>query len=114
MMNLYFDIPVSDAVFPYVMLGGAVGYNHVKLEYGNQSVSNHKMNPAWQVGAGISYKVNQKLFTDLGYRYSDYGHVDIIRENGVDYTLDKIKSHSLTLGLRYDFSLFFTPRMFAP
>ena len=101
MMNLYFDIPVSDAVFPYVMLGGAVGYNHVKLEYGNQSVSNHKMNPAWQVGAGISYKVNQKLFTDLGYRYSDYGNVDIIREDGVDYTLDKIKSHSVTLGLRY-------------
>ncbi|MBE6446194.1 MAG: hypothetical protein E7021_02160 [Alphaproteobacteria bacterium] len=101
MMNLYFDIPVSDSFLPYVMLGGGAAYNHVKLEYGNQSVSNHKMNPAWQVGAGISYKVNQKLFTDLGYRYSDYGNVDIIREDGVDYTLDKIKSHSLTLGLRY-------------
>ena len=101
MMNLYFDIPVSDTVSPYVMLGGGVSYNHVKLEYGDQSVSNHQMNPAWQIGVGVGYKVNQKLFTDLGYRYSDYGHVDIVRENGVDYTLDKIKSHSLTLGLRY-------------
>ena len=84
MMNLYFDIPVSDFLLPYVMLGGGAAYNHVKLEYGNQSVSNHKMNPAWQVGAGISYKVKQKLFTDLGYRYSDYGNVDIIREDGVE------------------------------
>ena len=45
--------------------------------------------------------MNEKLFTDIGYRYTDYGNVDIVRENGIDYTFDNMKSHSLMLGLRY-------------
>lgn len=101
MTNLYLDIPLSETFYPYIMAGAGISFNNAELKYGSQKQDNHRWNFAWSVGAGFTYKINKKLFTDIGYRYTDYGKINILQENEVDYTLDKIRSHALTLGLRY-------------
>lgn len=101
MMNVYLDIPVSDVLYPYVMAGFGASFNKAELSYGSQKTDAQRWNFAWAIGAGLTYKLNEKLFTDIGYRYTDYGRVDLVQEGNIDYDLEKLKSHSLMLGLRY-------------
>ena len=68
-----------------------------------------KLNFAWALHAGITYKVTQSMSIDLGYRYIDMGSgttgatraFDGSFTNGGPFTFNHITSHDLKLGVRW-------------
>ncbi len=97
MLNAYYDINTGTKLTPYV--GAGFGYANVegKLSIEGESDSVDDNNFAWQIGAGSSYALNEKILLDAGYRYVDYG--DFTKEDvNVDTT-----AHELYVGARYAF-----------
>ena len=105
MVNAWFDVPVRDkfAVYGGGGIGGA-GY-HLSVNDTISSGSGSVSEFAWQAGAGVIYRVNDRIELDFGYRYSDLGTADIgLNEiiGGADagnYTL-AVTTHDLLLQLR--------------
>lgn len=100
--NLYYDIPTNTALTPYV--GAGIGLAHNKATLNDSYVKYHNSNSslAWQLAAGLNYALTDNWVADLGYRYTDYGKVNVVNENGVKYKVDDIRIHNVTLGLRYE------------
>jgi len=83
--NVYYDF-VNDSEFtPYIGggLGGAYAETTAKLDLhvsdwvypadGTQD----EWNFAWNLGAGVAYQISDTMAFDLGYRYSDFGALEI-------------------------------------
>lgn len=102
MLNGYFDFNTGTAFTPYV--GAGLGYARLKNTLSNDeaSYSKSKGNFAWQVGAGVSYAVNNNVDIDLAYRFMDYGKVT---HNFGDLGSTKVKQrgNEFSLGVRYNF-----------
>jgi opacity protein-like surface antigen len=111
--NVFLDVPITDAFDLY--LGGGVGFGvhdfRVRLGNGPLSVSETKddeLNFAWQVGTGMAYDVADWLTLDLGYRYVDFGQLDVDMSSLLlksDYEMD-LTSHDLILGVRINYYAF--------
>lgn len=111
MLNAYYDYQLNDIFSPY--LGAGIGYAHVKikadvympLEMWSTSYSEQAKdtegNFAWNISLGTGVKVTDSVSADLGYRYTNYGHIKKTNETGRSrYKLD---SHEIYLGMRYSF-----------
>lgn len=108
--NVFLDLPITDAFDLY--LGGGVGFavSNMKVRQsptGFSDTSHDDLNFAWQVGTGMAYDVAEWLTLDLGYRYVDFGQLDInlAFPLGGDYELD-LTSHDLILGVRINYYSF--------
>lgn len=101
-LNAYYDIPTGIALTPYI--GAGIGLAHSKSTLTNDVVkySNSNTSFAWQLAAGLNYALTDNWVADLGYRYTNYGKVNLVNENGVKYKVDDIRIHNVTLGLRYE------------
>ncbi|MCQ2914762.1 MAG: opacity family porin [Alphaproteobacteria bacterium] len=66
--NAYYDFNTGTNFTPYVNAMFGVSYAHLKL---GDDESKTKINFAYGVGLGISYKINDKTDIDFGYRYSE-------------------------------------------
>ena len=120
--NAYVDLGTWWCLTPYVGLG--VGGAKVKISgFRDDGIAYvpdlaastvyaadaTKMNFAWAVHAGITYKVTQAMSIDLGYRYIDMGSgttgatraFDNSFTNGGPFTFKNITSHDLKLGVRW-------------
>ena len=99
MLNGYYDFNTGTAFTPYV--GAGLGYARLKNTLSNDeaSYSKSKGNFAWQVGAGVSYAVNNNVDIDLAYRFMDYGKVDHKDNRGKA----KMRGNEFSLGVRYNF-----------
>lgn len=99
MANAYLDIMPNYWISPYVT--GGIGLTRLDLEthdyFVGGSTSNHRTEDAdnftWQVGAGLSLRLNRCLNLDAGYRYIDMGEIDDA----------DINAHEWYGGLRYTF-----------
>ncbi|MBQ8677644.1 MAG: porin family protein [Alphaproteobacteria bacterium] len=112
MLNLYYDINTGTALTPYI--SGGIGLAHIKAKSNyvdgtttsNLSKSTNEF--AWQLGAGVSYALNDKVSIDLGYRYTDLGnlkgttHLNVDPGNAINMKAD-FESHEVLLGVRYTF-----------
>ena len=113
MFNLYYDIDTGTKFTPYV--GGGIGYAHVKSKTSLPEIGISKNssdnNLAWQIGAGVSYALNDNISFDAGYRYTDYGNVkDSYTMNVPPFvgsfdasSKASVTSHEVMLGVRYTF-----------
>lgn len=121
LFNAYYDFPVSSVIKPYIGAGLGVGRLKNKFEIHDPApagswvdLDTHtksKTNFIWQIGAGISFALQEKLNMELGYRYTSYGKMDALTyqgpvEGGI-YMDEKFKvkdyrTHTLSLGLRFD------------
>jgi len=108
--NLWLDIPITEAFDLY--LGGGVGFGVSDMRVrqsptGYRDTSHDDLNFAWQVGTGMAYDVADWLTLDLGYRYVDFGQLDINLAFPLrgDYELD-LTSHDLILGVRINYYSF--------
>ena len=123
-LNAYFDIYNSTPVTPYI--GAGLGLARVSGEYEDNQrevgLGNHPMNPnpfktsetktnfAWNIGAGVAWKITDLISMDLGYRYADFGKVGCtatgtygpydIMGGLVD---SRATTHEVLLGLRFTF-----------
>lgn len=120
MANLYYDMYTGTKFTPFV--GGGIGWAHIKTSSTatgtvaegmamNISGDVSDNNFAWNVGAGISYALNDHIAFDISYRYSDFGSIDEsakISAPGLDALVNidskfDITSHEVMIGARYAF-----------
>ena len=93
MLNGWFDLVQESELNPY--LGGGLG--SIWIDDGNESDDE---GPAWQIGAGVAWKMSENIALDIGYRYlrsafkPDFG-------GGIKF--DALQSHSFNAGLRFNF-----------
>lgn len=113
MVNMYYDIDTGTKFTPYV--GAGIGYARVESKVSLPEVGASKKssdnNLAWQIGAGVSYALNDNISFDAGYRYTDYGNVkDSYKMNVPPFvgsfdasSKSSVTSHEFLLGARYSF-----------
>ena len=94
MANVYFDLMPNYWISPYAM--GGIGVSRVKFSYKDLGGDSRDWDDnmfSWQVGGGLSLRLNRCLNFDMGYRYIDMGDID-----NADIT-----AHEWYGGLRYTF-----------
>lgn len=100
--NAYVTYPFADGIGIYGMGGIGMAFN--KTDSTSETKGKRKSNFAWNVGAGVEYKLTPCLIMDLGYRYSDLGQARVqYREGFTGKTKADMRSHDVKLGLRYYF-----------
>jgi opacity protein-like surface antigen len=102
MANAWYDIDMGSNFTPYV--GGGVGYADNEVKHGlvfNGSSGDF----AWQLGAGVNYKISDGTSIGLGYRYLDAGDVTLLmapRLGGpVPSQTYDITSHSVLVNVNF-------------
>lgn len=118
MLNFYGDLGNYSGIAPYVTAG--IGFSHNKTKdfnfgnYGGYFKGAEKVNFAWNLGLGASYKMDENICLDLGYKYYDLGKITTadtmygmykgVKSLGYKPALtSKLKAHAITLGVRYNF-----------
>ncbi len=106
MLNGYYDIPVSTRFYPY--LGAGVGLAQVKsrlglLDSSNPDVEFKDNNFAFQLMAGVGYKLNENWAIDFGYRYINNGEGEWNIDGGRQIIKFNSVEHQVTAGVRYTF-----------
>ena len=99
MANAYLDIMPNYWISPYFT--GGIGLTRLDLENTDFApsgmISDKETDSAdnftWQIGAGLSLRINRCLNLDAGYRYIDMGEIDDA----------DINAHEWYGGLRYTF-----------
>jgi opacity protein-like surface antigen len=93
MANAYFDADAGPEITPYVMAGA--GIVNVDASWSSDTSTSF----AWQVGAGLGFKIDENIIVDVGYRY--------LRPEGLESpnTTNDVnwKSHNILAGIRYEF-----------
>ncbi|HHE31773.1 MAG TPA: porin family protein [Chlorobaculum parvum] len=92
MANAYYDIDTGSDITPYIMAGA--GWAHADMSWDETDDVF-----AWQVGAGLGFKVAECTTLDLGYRYLKPDKIDSKDAPGKM----KLAVHNIMLGLRYNF-----------
>ena len=94
MANLYLDFMPNYWISPYI--SGGIGYSKISLD-NNQPVLGHVVMEenkfSWQLGAGLTLRLNRCLNLDFGYRYFTLGK---IREG-------EVNAHEWYGGIRFTF-----------
>lgn len=111
MANAYFDFLNCSSWTPYVGAGLGTSWLKAKISGSENDSATETVfdksvyNLAWQVMAGVAYKVNTNWTVDAGYRYADLGRIrkHTIDEDGFDTTKLKVRDHEVMLGVRYTF-----------
>ncbi|NOU22603.1 MAG: porin family protein [Methyloglobulus sp.] len=104
LLNGYYDFKNGTAFTPYITAG--MGGYHLRLKGEHSSVGND-LDFAWQAGAGVNYKLNDRISLDLKYRY--FGGTDaelqIQSPSGVLATsrLYEVGDHQVMAGIRIGF-----------
>jgi len=104
--NLWYDIPNSSRFTPYV--GGGLGMAKVDGDtFFDDDVYGYgpgETKFAYQVGAGVSYGINDRMSLDVGYRYKAVDGVNFDDSDGGGvYENGDVHTHTLQAGLRFDF-----------
>ena len=95
MANGYIDLNASRNVLPYLMAGAGVARHNVDVLKEKISGSNF----AWNVGAGVGFRLTRNVTADVGARYVDLGKVEY--DNGQkELIFDTVETYA---GLRFMF-----------
>lgn len=119
--NFYFDINSSRKFIPYVNAGLGISINKAgdfmlevrdgiddsgkpfEIPPNTIGKGNTKSRFAWNVGAGLSYKINRKVTLDLiNYKYYQLGKISAGPDVGGDYVETKLKIHSVSAGIKIE------------
>lgn len=98
MLNAIYDFDLGASLMPY--LGVGFGGSRVSGKVDGEGESKWKL--AYQGIAGIAYPLNRDLKLDLGYRY--FATPDVKTGVDVGSMSYENRSHSVMLGLRYQFA----------
>ena len=116
MINLFYDVMTYQKLTPYLGIG--VGYANInpkdaiRVTNGKEKtyVSKKSNNLSYSLMGGISFEMNDKVNLDIGYKFQDFGKASGFNKvesasgsTDVDPKKFKIKTHSATVGLRFNF-----------
>lgn len=94
MGNVWVDLPLG-GVTPYV--GGGLGIAGIEVD------GEGKAKLAWQLGAGVSFKLSGKLMLSLDYRHREVGATQVEYDGSSGFRFSRLKSNTLSAGLRVVF-----------
>lgn len=94
MGNLWVDLPMG-GVTPYV--GGGLGITGFEVD------GEGKGKFAWQLGAGVGFKLGDKMVLSLDFRHREVGATQVEFDGSSGYRIGKLKSNTLSAGLRVVF-----------
>lgn len=94
MGNLWLDLPLGP-ITPYA--GGGVGVAGFEIN------GEGKAKFAWQLGAGAALKLSDAIELTADYRHRQVGHTDIAFDATSGFRIGKLKTDSITAGLRFRF-----------
>ncbi len=105
MANVHYDIPLDHFMLkPYV--GAGIGAAAIMADMSSAplllSFDDNSWTFAWQLMAGISVPIDERLNLSAGYRYFAASETDIPDSFGTDYSFS-VQSHSFDVGLRFQF-----------
>jgi opacity protein-like surface antigen len=113
MMNAYRDLGNFGNFMPYVGAGMGLAYHKMDNVWFtenpflvNQIEGNSDLAFAWQLMAGVGYRMSDRAVLDVGYRYVDLGKATSGRADTAGFVnprvvVDDITAHELKIGLRY-------------
>ena len=107
MLNGYLDAQNETIFTPYALIGVGIGRNNSKLTLDGFSVKPKETNFIWNVGAGVSAKMNNQVSLGLEYRYADLGKLGnksttMTGVNGlVNLKAKRFTTHQIMLNLIY-------------
>jgi len=67
MGNLWYDLPMGEAITPYA--GGGLGLAYTTYSDKTTPLKDHDTGLIFQVGAGVKWAVSDQMSLDLGYRF---------------------------------------------
>ena len=95
MLNIYVDLMPNYWISPY--FGGGIGYSELELvnenAFSGESAKWEENKFSWQIGGGLSIRINKCLNIDGGYRYYTLGKIE-----GAE-----VNAHEWYGGIRYTF-----------
>lgn len=95
MFNLYFDLMPNYWISPYISVGA--GFSEIELNNDNVGLvldENYEDTKfSWQMGAGLTIRINRCLNIDGGYRYYTLGKIE-----GAE-----VNTHEWYAGIRFTF-----------
>lgn len=124
--NVFYDFHNYSKFTPYI--GGGLGLAQLDASYngkisgtlddgtvveGRLDMNDDSWNFAWNLGAGVSYQINDFAAVDLNYRYADFGDVSekvkgrllanglTVYEDRGGYAKADVTAHEVILGLRF-------------
>lgn len=115
LVNGYYDIVNYCNFTPYVGAGLGIAYNQAKtmknVTLGAFQKGSHRTDFAWNIGAGVAYKLTQNFAVDLGYKYHNLGKIKssqtVVLADGSSEIespfRSKLRAHAVTIGIRYTF-----------
>ena len=97
-LQLYAEFPNATFLTPFVNAGIGATLIDVEYKYRNSLGESEKdkgdeTSFTWNVGAGVSARVNDRISVDATYRYTDFNEVE-----DIEFT-----TNEFLLGIRYDF-----------
>ncbi len=97
MLNAYYDIPTGTKLTPYI--GGGIGLAFLELKGDGEKEDSTEF--AYQLGAGVSYAINDNWGMDAGYRYIKNGSLSWTDATG-NWDVDTSRQQ-FYVGMRYTF-----------
>lgn len=93
--NIWVDLPIGDTVVPYV--GGGLGVGGYELDGEGKAAF------AWQLGAGVAFKLSDTIALTADYRYRQLGSTEIAYDEDAGLRVGKVKTSTLAAGVRFTF-----------
>ncbi len=102
-VNGYYDFYNSTQLVPYLTAGLGTSWLRSSGNIAGLSTgSNTEVSLAWNIGAGVGFKLSDTIGLDFGYRYANLGKAKTgLSSYGMIETSTAL--HQLTMGLRYNF-----------
>lgn len=104
MLNAYYDFRNSSQFTPY--LGGGLGTAHVSFNDVNAPgvlrVDGDDICVAFQIGAGVEYKLSRQFSVDLAYRLFVTSDIEFTNQSGT-VSEDNYLANTVMAGIRYNF-----------
>lgn len=95
MGNLWLDLPIGTSVVPYV--GGGLGISGFEVD------GEGKGRFAWQLGAGVAFKLSPAIALTADFRHREVGKAEIAFDSVSGFNVSALKTNSLLAGLRVTF-----------
>ncbi|MBO7483643.1 MAG: porin family protein [Alphaproteobacteria bacterium] len=103
LMNVYATMPITHGFSVYGMGGLGMSLNRTDKK-SDLFKAKTKFSFAWNVGAGVDYKLCENWSLDLGYRFTDLGQARVKDVDGyTGKTKADLRSHDVLLSARYYF-----------
>jgi outer membrane protein OmpA-like peptidoglycan-associated protein len=114
MVNVVYDVPLTDKLDLNIGVGAGADFSRVKVA----GYRDEDTNFAYQAIVGLSYKVTDRLDLTVNYRYlnvdSPSYSADLNNYTVASANLEDVQKHTLTIGLRYDLEPDEAPVVMAP